>query len=700
MLAAMPVRPALAQAQRPGHQGSATGCEFDKLGPLSGAAQLSFLLPYTDEPSWTSKVTATVPISWPPAADLLMTPDSPSFQAAYGCLFPHHSPAPTSVTLHKYTITIVTIRRGQITGWGFSLPLPWYCLHLYPEAEAITFLPVAQFSRFDWKKVAVSTHGFTPSSPTPLPASDADTGLQWLNPSPDASGQISFTLTPETLLRVELTAQSGRGIGQYAPYDAEDAVFTIVLAWLLIRPPRDGEPRTSSQGSGIWRRARSILSRSWQRTWSILSRSWQKDSPGDILSSIALLCVVVAIFASAQFMYDIASQITALNGHVSILAYAVQGLIKAVVACVAAIVVVWPHARRFPRPMIIRAMIITVVVLALIAEENVYYISHGLGPSYPALFQIATTTSLSFLCWLIPLTVLLRILRPLRAEDQEPRRTEAYRRWYNRWGETSVVVLAAGLTAVGFVLAVKSAGIAYAGYSLAPFGNLRLLAGCVIVFGVIRIVAASPDPVPILHDPRNWALLTVATGYAMLVALPQSYLGLHIGLIAIIASLVTYVVLNLSNRNSLAELAREELGKKQPETIQDLQQPKTVLHLQGKLADQNRRLSELTKELKWLDGGPPSVALLKERRRLKKDSDKLRCWPEAHSATDRMAVGERQPLGHVDEAESRVPLPESVDPIDMAMAFGPAGGPLDNLGKAFKPGLCLALLPGLLFRLA
>jgi hypothetical protein len=683
MLAPMLVSPALAQAQRPGHQGSPTGCEFDKLGHLVGAAQLSLMLPYTDEPGWTSKVTATVPTSWPPAVDLLMTPNSPSFQAAYGCLFPRDSPAPTSVTLHNDTITIVTIRQGQITGWGFLLPLPWYCQYLYSKAEAVTFSPVAQFSRFGWTKVTVSTHGFIPSNPTPLPASDADTGLQWLNRPPDASGQISFTLTPETLLRVELTAQSGPGIGQYAPYDAEDAVFTVALASLLIRRRRDGGP--GARSASIWQSARSIL-----------CRSARQDSPGDISSSIILLCVVVAIFASAQFMYDLASQVTALDGRVSIVAYAIQGLVKAVVACVTAIVIVWPHAGKFTR-----SMIIVVVVLALMAEENVYYISRSLGASYPALFQIATTTSLSFLCWLIPLTVLLSILR---STDDRNRRSATSmkvrwgkRRMVVRWGETSIVVLSAGLAAVGFVLAVEKAGIANVGYYLAPFGILRLMAGCVIVFGVIRIVATRSGPVRILLDAGNRRLLAVATGYAMLVALPQSYLGFRLGLVAIIASLVTYVVLNLSSRNSLAELASKELQKKQPEAMRDLQHPEKVLGLQGKLADQNTRLSELTKELKWLDGGPPTVELLNERRLLKRESDILRCWPEAHSAdlrpTGRPTVVQRRLLGHADEAESRVPLPESAGPIDMAMALGPAGGPLENLGKAFKPALGLVLLP-------
>jgi Family of unknown function (DUF6185) len=214
------------------------------------------------------------------------------------------------------------------------------------------------------------------------------------------------------------------------------------------------------------------------------------------------------------------------------------------------------------------------------------------------------------------------------------------------------------------------------------------MAGVVIVFGIIRIVAVRPGPVPILLDARSRTLLAVATGYAMLVALPQSYLGFHLGLVAVIASLVTYVVLNLSSHNSLAELASGELQDKQPETI---------LCLQEKLEDQDRRLSELTKELKWLDGGPPTVALLKEHRRLKKESDKLRCWPAAHSATERRTVGERRPLGHEDEPQSAVPLPESVGPIDMAMAFGPAGGSLNNLGRAFKPALGLALLPACYF---
>jgi Family of unknown function (DUF6185) len=667
---------ARAQSVPTGPRPSATWCALGQLGSPAATAEISFTAPYTDQTGWSAKLTVTIPASWERADDLLMSFSSQLFQRAYSCLFPPSAPAPVSVGLSADQITMLIASHGPITSW--STPLPWpFRAQLGSDGETVAVSSSGSGLKFRWTEISVSAKEFTLVNAAPLPASDSDSGdaqVVWTAPSAGVALPVWFTVTAsaDPDLGRELAVQSARGLAPDIPYDVEEAVFAITLTWLLMSRKRGGIDNIDS----AWRSTRR-------------------------------LCALYAILSSAQVIADIVSQFLPSSPYPAFLALFQVVVIGSVTFYVLRDMVISLPLRRA-----------LMILLSLASAGAVFYdfvlglsthLGHALRTVTSGAYPVLVTAILSFFYWLLPLASLSLVLR--KADQGKPTKpTKPTLPWW----------LAAIAGCLALVSAYFAATTIAPQYELGPVAALTLMTCLCVVIGVLRIAARNNDNVPVADrhgqtvgdnakqppagdpkmplvlDSRDRWLVSVGVSFAMLIALPQTYLGVRLGLVAAVCVLTTYLALRVATGESLVWLAREKL----PEAGE-------LPSLQQRLVTAGQRLAKVAAELKPLDGAALAGKNLERRNRLEAEQRRLRSWqgvgpdddvrqpgtPRAARSHGRFEHGVRNhdQLAH-DETEQSAP-PAAGDPLDLALAFGPFADAQENLLDAVKKSCVIALIP-------
>ena len=205
--------------------------------------------------------------------------------------------------------------------------------------------------------------------------------------------------------------------------------------------------------------------------------------------------------------------------------------------------------------------------------------------------------------------------------------------------------------------------------------------------------------VSLLPESRDRWLLALIVGYEMLLTGPQWYLGFHIGLVAVLGVVATLMVLTVSSRHSLIQLAgSRKYPKVEPASkVLEGRSSKDLRGMQQDLFAAEERLGKVTKDLSVLQGTPlVTPEQLAKREWLEEEQKKLRCWPTAEphaEANHQGGLGSRmRSLFRLPE-EARTTFPEPAGPADMALALGPACEPVGNVRRALRPALILTLVP-------
>jgi hypothetical protein len=225
-----------------------------------------------------------------------------------------------------------------------------------------------------------------------------------------------------------------------------------------------------------------------------------------------------------------------------------------------------------------------------------------------------------------------------------------------------------------------------------PFPNFAMatISACIIVFGVAVTIARSCRQIPLLLEKGDRLLFSLAIGYAMLFVAPQWYVGIHINVVFLIAIAITAAVLSIGQRYSLAQLSAEDLRGKKPERLQDIQR---------ELIEAEKRLDEISKDLKVLEGTPLTREQVRQRERLKREEDRLRRWPTTSDESligvvAKMKAGLQRLIGiHPQNEQFGSKLPGAAGPADMALALGPGCAPWQNAKKTFWLAVGLVLIP-------
>jgi hypothetical protein len=647
-------------AQSPAH--AQTVCDTKSSGKPSGTAMLSLTVPHIDNATWTSTMNISVPLSWSLADNLFQDVSSDGFQEAYYCLFPYFPPpnsVAVSVSRDQGYAKLRISDHGSVKNWYIYITGPW-SVRASQQDLSIAFEPSLDFSdiNIDWTSIAATVQGFRITDPEPLPATDSSsTKLVW-NPAPSRGDNlVTFTLIPERLLRVALTAQTG-GLGQDIPLQLEELAFPVALIAIFSRRRRD---------------EKSIVG----RIWAVTRR----------------LCYTVAALSAIQVAIDIFSQATPRTYRI----YRIQDIAQLIVIYAIGLAVLRPHLRKASRPLI--AAVISLISLCFIGSvlvDVIFYISIFNGSIFLADFGLygllllrAIQLCATFLSWMIIINGLLGTFWQTSDTARRPRS----------------FILPAAILALLNTFTVRSG---FFPTSIFPTVFLPNIAGFIIVFGALLIVARDQRPVPLLLESSDRKIIALIVGYGMLLTGPTWYLGFHVGLVSIISLFATLVVLTVSSRHSLIQPPEKDKHPS-PQLADDLDPPRVrpagevlkgktqeeLRTLQRKLFDAEDQLKKVTRDLNVLQATPLVTSeQLARREWLEREEQRLRSWPTNENHEN---AGSSAWLNSVLLNSRGEEFPEPAGPVDMAMALGPTCDPAGNLSRAFRPALMLILLPACYF---
>jgi len=635
------------------------GCNLNSLAEPSGTATLSLTVPHIDNATWTSTINLNVPLSWPPARDLFQNASSDSFQHAFNCLFPDNivflslPSSPTiSVSRDGDYAKLKMFSQGAISDWGVYISWPWD-VNVSQQALSVGFVPGPDKPNINWTSITATTHGFRITNPKPVPASNSGTQFTWQQMT---SGQkvnlVAFSLIPEKFLRIAMTAQND-GLWQSIPLQAEELLFPILFILILNR--RRGKEMNAADDA-----------------WTVTRR----------------LCIAVAALAALELVFDILYRRTLLVRWL----YAGDDIGQLCVIYATAFAALRPYLREASRRL--ARLSLSLILGCFAATLLVVFFSdmYSFDGTVPRLLLAITGLVTTFFSWVIIIDGLLGILWPITGRARPvgfPLRT--------------AIVLALVTTFVS----VLSTPSHFFPTTFFPTIFLPSIAGFMITFGVLLVVARGKRSVPLIPERDDLILLALLVGYGMLLTGPQWYLGYRVGLIPIFGILVTLSVLSISREHSLLKPDDGRLSSFRPagEMLRNLP-PERLKTLQLRLFSAEGKLTKVTKDLTVLQSTPlVTPEQLARRALLENEQKRLRCWPLDESPPEatlsaRLNSRVRTLLGHQkqgDDNEPGVEFPEPAGPADMALALGPACDPVGNLSRAFRPAFILVLLPACYF---
>jgi hypothetical protein len=387
-------------------------------------------------------------------------------------------------------------------------------------------------------------------------------------------------------------------------------------------------------------------------TTIILLLAWRRKRKIDVVDhtwvTTRRLCYLVAAIALTQVAADLGSQFK-IHG-----VYPLSQDIRSIIIAAFGANVIW-HLGGWPS----RSLAIITFTLSILSVP---------GEGMPLIGGLPFL----FLCWVIILYGIHALFRPMHYHARR------------------LMLFAALLGLISFglqLVAGDSFQDLFPGYAM---GNIS---GCIIVFGILLVIAKADRQVALLLQNSDRLLLAVVVGYAMLFVAPRWYLGVYVSIVSIFAIAATLLVLSVSRRHSLGELA---VGALQGKTRSQLQV------VQGKLIAAQKQLDELKKDLNALDGAPLTNEQFQRRNQLEKDAARLHRWPstESQGRTGKIArinFGVRRFLRIREQTKQDEQLgprfPEPAGPADMALVLGPGCEPMGNARKAWWPAVGLALVP-------
>jgi hypothetical protein len=632
------------------------GCELNSLAEPSGTATLSLAVPHIDNATWISTINLNVSLSWPLARDLFQNASTGSFQLAFNCLLPDYgffyspSSSPSiSVSRDGNSAKLKMFSQGAISDWGVYIPWPWD-VNVSQQALSVSFAPGPDKPNINWTSITATTHGFHITNPQPVPASNSGAQFTWqqLTSGPKVN-LVAFSLIPEKFLRIAMTAQND-GLWQSIPLQVEELVFPILFILILNRR-RDKEINAADDA------------------WTVTRR----------------LCIAVAALAGLELVFDILYRRTAILRWL----YAGDDIGQLCIIYTTALAVLWPHLREARRRLSLSLILGCFAVTLPVVFFSDIYSFDGAVPRLPLAITGLIT---AFFSWVIIIDALLGILWPISGRDRPagfPLRA------------------AIALALVTTFVSVLSTPSNFFPTTIFPTIFLPSIAGFMITFGTLLVVARGKRSVPLIPERDDLILLALLVGYGMLLTGPQWYLGYRVGLIPIFGILVTLSVLSISREHSLLKPDDGRLSSFRPagEALRNLP-PERLKTLQLRLFDAEGQLTKVTKDLTVLQSTPlVTPEQLARRAWLENEQKRLRRWPLDESPPEatlpaRLNSRVRTLLGRQkqdDDNQPGVEFPEPAGPADMALALGPACDPVGNLSRAFRPAYILVLFPACYF---
>jgi hypothetical protein len=484
---------------------------------------------------------------------------------------------------------------GPVNDWYVFINGPWE-VYTSRQGLSVAFTPNLSIPdiNIDWTAIIATVQGFRLTDPAPLPATDSNTKLVWNLTSSSKVNPVTFTLVPNKFLRVALTAQTG-SLGQDIPLQVEELAFPVAFIVIFSR-------RRRSQNAVADR------DQDRDRAWLITRR----------------LCFAVAILSALQLGIDIISMAAPYAGRI----YLIEDLAQLCVIYGIAFAILRPHLRKVGRSLTILAQLL--VWLCFIGNflVDVFFYSSFPGghlylgdPSFHRLLLRIAELCPTFLCWVIILDGLIAVLPSMPAVVRRPRS-----------------LLAAGVLTLLSIFTLRSAFLPTDIFPTVFFPNI---AGFIIVFGTLSILARDQRSVPVLLERGDRRVLALIVGYGMLLTGPQWYLGFHVGLVAIISITATLVVLTVSSRHSLIQPSKDDehrplqsAGDHDHSSVRPAgeilqgKKPEELRALQRRLSDAEDQLKKVTKDLNVLQSTPlVTDEQLRRREWLEKEEARLRSWP-------------------------------------------------------------------------
>jgi hypothetical protein len=621
------------------------------IGSPSATAELDLIAQRIDNAESTSTLQLYVISSWPYAKDLFQDSSSPGYQDALGCLVSlddENSAISTniSVSLDGNYVRVTVINKNFIYDWDTYAPSPWRAAYDNQDMR-VAFSPDPFLVDFTWESITVKMSGFHLETPTPFPASEPSTG------------QYMWRAVTEHI-------KNARG------KKAEATTKINTLPTFTVIPDRRMKLVFAAEGSNQGQ----AIPFDAEQLAILLAMASVLKARGDhgVNTSEGMrivtrrLCVGAAIISAVQIAADIASWRLYRFGTFSDIIELIDFL------------VIFALIGRWPRAAAARCALTIIIVLTIAPFVSLYTSVTWLNfLSNDYLLLFAACSFVVFSC----VSVLRNIVALLPLEQKMPPAQ-------NRSARQTFMNVIIGLAMLSIVLQFA---IAYNGGS-GFFGGIYFvneLIRYLIAFGVLLVIARNRRPVSVLLVPEDLLLLALAVGYVMLLSGPQWYAGYQFSIVCGIAILTTIIILRLAERRSIIKPFKGTLKGKTPEELRLAQR---------RLTQAEKKVSELTSDLKAFENVPLTGEQLRTRKLLQDEMSSLHRWPTAEEPAGLSILEKkrRQALGSPGRDQpADQEFPRSAGPADMALALGPACETEGNLQRACRLAFALAVVPASYF---
>nr|WP_275402655.1 DUF6185 family protein [Streptomyces sp. SID13031] len=369
--------------------------------------------------------------------------------------------------------------------------------------------------------------------------------------------------------------------------------------------------------------------------------------------TLRMISLILAAFALSEITYDIASQIpfpVIDSSWVGI--SAISSL---------ALLMIWRSGRR--RRPLFSLLILAAAAGALLLQTGFI----GLLTGIVALL----------LAWLVTTSAAITMLTAHRSQSSRLSRRIAF--------GASVPLAVSALVALASAYYYRESTLSDS------VGVLRQWLPVIAIVGIVLLVATRYRRAPLILESRDHFLLAQAVAAVLLLTAPQWYLGLHFNVASVVGFASTFLLLTASQHLVLLRSLRHLLGVTPATRLKEVQQ---------KLLTADRRVTELSADLKALEGKPLTIEQVHWRESLKTEMETLHRWPIAttdHTTTRRRRLrfgGRRQQSGPAGPAGE--PLPGRAHPVDVALALGTTDL-LRNVATAAKYSAIVAVPLGCYF---
>ena len=623
------------------------------IGSPSATAELDLTAQRIDNAESISTLQLDVISSWPHAKDLFQDSSSTEYQDALACLVStedEYSGISTkiSVGLHGKYVRIKVIDKNLIYDWDPDVPSPWSVSNA-DRVTQLTFRPDTSLVKFTWESITVKMSGFDLETPKPLPASE-----------PAAGQYVWRAVTKHDVKTHGKKAKTITKINILPSFNViPDERMKLVFA-----------AEGSNQGQAIPFDAEQLAILLAMASVLKVRDERAIDAGGRTRIITRRLCIGAAIISAVQIAADIASWQLYRFGVFSPIVELIDFL------------VIFALIGRLPRTS--RARYVLTAIVALIAAPFVSLYVHVawldfLGSAYLLFFSACSIIAISCISVLRNLAILLSPERKTITSENRSARQAG-----------KGVMIAFIIISILFQFA---AGDNYSDGFPGGIYFVNELIRCLIAFGILLVIARRRRPVSVFLEREDCLLLALAVGYVMLLSGPRWYVGYEFSIVCGVAVITTVIILRVTEKRSIIKPFTNILRGKAPEELRRAQE---------RLTRTERKVTELTSDLKAFENMPLTDEQLRARKRLQGEMSSLHRWPtsEEPASLTILEKKRRRALGPPDRDPAvEQEFPRSAGPADMALALGPACEAEGNLRSACLLALTLAVAPACYFAL-